>query len=604
MNNNKLTVPIIGMHCKSCELLIEEQLNEIKAVKKARVNFHRGQAEIFYEGNLDQNEINKAVQEAGYQVGSTNDKRLFISRNKTDYQDLAIAFLILIGVYFILKGLGITNISFNTSEDGLTVPIVLLVGLTAGISSCMALVGGLILGISAKHNEQHPEATAGQKFRPHLFFNLGRILTFAVLGGVLGLIGSSFQLSATALGALTVFIGLVMLIMGLQIIEIFPWISHFKLTLPKGISRVLGLKRHQQEYSHKNSMILGGLTFFLPCGFTTAMQIYAVGSGSFTTGALIMSLFALGTAPGLLGIGGLTAMVKGIFARRFFKFAGLAVIAFAFLNIANGFNLTGISFAVAKETVNVNDPNVIIKDGAQIIKMVENNNGYSPNSFTIKKDVPVKWIIDAQAPYSCASSLIVPKLNIRKNLTAGQNIIEFTAKTVGKISFSCSMGMYTGVFNVVDDSGKTAVNSASVAVAASQPALSSGSCGINGGGCGGCGGGKNIQINSVATKPDVVLADNQITAGKVQVLKATFTNVDDMQPNSFVVKAGQPVRLEVYAQENGRGCMSTIKVQKLYENIQSLRGGQTAIMEFTPTEKGDYIIACAMNIPHGVIKVE
>ncbi|NCP77121.1 sulfite exporter TauE/SafE family protein [bacterium] len=41
----------------------------------------------------------------------------------------------------------------------------------------------------------------------------------------------------------------------------------------------------------------GALTFFLPCGFTLAMQAYAITTGSFITGALTMMAFALGTAP-------------------------------------------------------------------------------------------------------------------------------------------------------------------------------------------------------------------------------------------------------------------------------------------------------------------
>jgi len=97
---------------------------------------------------------------------------------------------------------------------------------------------------------------------------------------------------------------------------------------------------------------------------------------------------------------------------------------------------------------NVKQNQVELTNGTQIVRMAENNYGYSPNKFTIQKDVPVKWIIDAQAPYSCASSLIVPKLNIRKNLVLGENVIEFTPKEAGRITFSCGMGMYNGVFNV------------------------------------------------------------------------------------------------------------------------------------------------------------
>ena len=80
--------------------------------------------------------------------------------------------------------------------------------------------------------------------------------------------------------------------------------------------------------------------------------------------------------------------------------------------------------------------------------MKELANGYSPNSFTIKQGMPVKWLIDAQAPFSCASTIVMNKYNIRKSLIKGENIIEFTPRETGRITFSCSMGMYTGYFNV------------------------------------------------------------------------------------------------------------------------------------------------------------
>jgi hypothetical protein len=201
-------------------------------------------------------------------------------------------------------------------------------------------------------------------------------------------------------------------------------------------------------------MLLGVLTFFLPCGFTQAMQLYAVSTGSFTQGALIMGMFALGTAPGLLSIGGLTAAVKGLLAQRFFRAAGVVVILFALFNMRNGWNLLGWQTSVAPNTKNtstvVNDPNVTLENNVQVVRMAETGGGYSPNQFTVKKGVPVKWIIDAQAPYSCASSIIMSKYNISKNLEPGENVIEFTPTETGKVGFSCSMGMYTGIFNIIN----------------------------------------------------------------------------------------------------------------------------------------------------------
>src|SRR3989339_606665 len=439
----KIIVPIAGMHCKSCELLIEKKLSEIPEVNKSEVSFSKGTAEIYYTTQKpNDDEVEEAIRQTGYTIGVTGKLPLF-SKHTSDYKDLGVAFLFLLGIYLVLKNLGLTSINIGPSSNPSSLPVVLFIGITAGFSTCMALVGGLILGISARHAEKHPEATMRQKVRPHLFFNLGRIASYTVMGGLLGALGSVLQLSSSFLGILTIGVGIVMLLMGLKLTGIFPRLQQYNFTLPKSISRLFGIKKHEKEYSHTSAALLGALTFFLPCGFTQAMQLFAVSTGSFVQGSLIMGLFALGTAPGLLGIGGLTSAVKGIFAQRFFKFDGIVVVLFALFNINNGSNLAGINLnavlaARGNSNVEVNDPNVTIENGVQVVHMTENSRGYSPNKFTIQKDMPVRWVITAQDPYSCASSLVAPKLNIRKNLVAGENNIEFTPTETGKIPFSCS----------------------------------------------------------------------------------------------------------------------------------------------------------------------
>ncbi len=451
----KLIVPIAGMHCRSCEVLIEDHLSEIPEIKKSYVNYKKGVAEISYETRPSRRSIEDAVRAAGYTIGVVG-KKPWLSQNTSDYKDLGIALVFVTGLYFILKATGLSElINARSASQPASLSVALLVGLTAGFSTCLALVGGLILGISARHSEKHPEATPIQKFRPHLFFNVGRILSYVVLGGLLGSLGSFIEFSGFALGIITIGVGSVMLLLGVKLTGICPRLETVSFALPKIISRSLGINNQQREYSHKNSFVLGALTFFLPCGFTQAMQIYAVSTGSFVEGSLIMGFFALGTAPGLLGIGGLTSVIKGIFAQRFFKFAGIVVILLAFFNVNNGLNLTGWelgSISIAQKNkidIQSTDSNVTIENGVQVVRMTQGGSGYFPNQFTIQAGVPVKWIINSTSSYTCASSLIASKIGVRKNLAAGENVIEFTPKEIGQIPFSCSMGMYRGNFTVV-----------------------------------------------------------------------------------------------------------------------------------------------------------
>lgn len=463
---NKQTLHIQGMHCRSCEILIEEKLKEIPEISKANVNHRNGTAEISY-GSQKPNarEVEHAIREAGYVLGINNRRQPFFSRNMNDYRDLGIATLFLCGIAILFHTLNVESLSIFSLEP--SVPVAILVGLAAGFSSCMALVGGLILGIAARHAEEHPDASTLQKFRPHIFFNLGRIISYAVLGTMLGAIGSVLQFSSTTIGILTLVIALVMIIMGIKLIGIVPGLEHLSITLPKGLSKTLGLNHRSREYSHRNAFIAGTLTFFLPCGFTQSMQIFAVASGSPFLGGAAMGLFAIGTAVGLLGLGGLTSSVKGIFAKRFFAFSGLTVLLFAFVNITNGATLLGWTSISQEKNADINtrtseslnqSSSSKASGNIQIIRMHEYAGGYRPQTLTVQAGTPVRWIITAETQYSCAASLVVPKLGIQKYLQKGENIIEFTPTEAGIIPFSCSMGMYTGKIIVTEGATPTTMS--------------------------------------------------------------------------------------------------------------------------------------------------
>lgn len=596
---NRKVVPIKGMHCRSCEILVEDELSKIQGVEQVEVNQKKGEAIVCSNVNIDQSKIEQAVLNAGYSLGY-DEKKYWFSKNIKDYVEVFFYGIALVLIYFIANDLGLFKLVATTSNNFASLPIVFLVGITAGLSTCMALVGGLVLGASSRFAEAHPTATSLQKFKPHLFFNLGRIISYFILGGIIGYAGSFFQLSLTTLGILTIAVGGIMLLLGLQLTELFPRLNGMNVTLPKGISRLLGIQEHaKKEYSHKNSMIMGAMTFFLPCGFTQAMQLFAIASGSPVTGALTMGVFALGTAPGLLSVGGMTAFIKGAFAKMFFKFAGVVVVALAFFNMLNGYNLTGLNinvFSAFNKGVNAesSDPNVTIENGVQIVKMTQNASGYSPNSFTIKKDIPVKWIINSTDSFTCAASIVSAKLGVRQGLQQGENIIEFTPTETGPIRFSCSMGMYTGVFNVVDGSNSQPVPQA--AVNAPAPA----SCGGSGGGCG-CGQKVQRQAAIDADKTPPVKAEQK---DSVQVIKATYSIAEDIQPKKFTVKSGSPVRFEIEAKENGSGCMGSIALPGLSQTIDVFTQGKTTVFDFTPTKPGTYGITCAMGVPRGTIIVE
>jgi sulfite exporter TauE/SafE len=242
---------------------------------------------------------------------------------------VALGFLML---FIILQKIGIVNF-VNTSS--VSYGTAFLIGVVASLSSCMAVVGGLVLSMSATFSKE------GDKVKPQLLFHFGRIISFFILGGVIGAIGSAFTLNITGTFVLSLLVGLVMLVLGINLLDVFHFAKKFQIGMPRFLSKhALGVSKLNHSLT---PLLVGVATFFLPCGFTQSMQVYALSSGSFLNGGLTMLFFALGTFPVLAILSfGSFSINKSSKSGIFFKTAGLIVIAFAVLNILNALVVMGL----------------------------------------------------------------------------------------------------------------------------------------------------------------------------------------------------------------------------------------------------------------------
>lgn len=331
MNKEKFFVK--GMHCPSCEMYIESQFKDIKGIKNVKSNNKTQILTFEIETDLDKEKIiekiNKEIKKNGYEI-----KTEFVQEKGIDTKHIPIA--IFIAFLIILLFLGLQKFALGESlfAQELSFPIVFLLGIFASISSCMAVVGSLVLSMSSVYAKEK------QGLKPMIFFHISRLVAFLILGGVLGLIGSLFLLSKSVEIVMGIVLFFVMLILGLNLLNITPWFRKLELTLPKGISKNL-----LEKTDIKNifaPILLGIVTFFLPCGFTQAMQLNAVLTGDILTSAMIMFVFALGTLPVPLIITlSSKRITQGKNSDLFLKTAGFLVIFFAIYNllgtlIANG----------------------------------------------------------------------------------------------------------------------------------------------------------------------------------------------------------------------------------------------------------------------------
>ncbi|HBB64427.1 MAG: heavy metal transport/detoxification protein [candidate division WS6 bacterium GW2011_GWC1_33_20] len=317
MSNTK-ELYVTGMHCKSCEVLIENKLNKIDGLKDVKADLNSNKVSFRTEQSNKEiiKEINDVIKQHGYTV---QEQQL---KNKVDYKEFVYALLIATGIstiFVVIQNLGVTNL---VNAGTLTYPVVFLIGVIASISTCMAVVGGLVLSISSTY------AKSKSKGIPLTLFHIARLLSFFILGGVLGYIGTFFTLSSTFYFVISTVLFFVMVILAINLLDIFPFFNKLQLTMPKQLTS--GILKTEKMKNIFTPILLGASTFFLPCGFTQSMQINAIASGSTLNGALIMLIFALGTLPVLALISfGSTKLAKSARSSLFFRASGFLVLFFA-----------------------------------------------------------------------------------------------------------------------------------------------------------------------------------------------------------------------------------------------------------------------------------
>jgi uncharacterized protein len=377
---------------------------------------------------------------------------------RRDFIEIGAAFAVLFGAFLVLKQLDILPRFALT--DSVNYGLVFLIGLTASVSTCIAVTGGLLVAVAAKYNET-VRATGAQKLKPHIYFNLGRIISYTALGAAIGTLGSALALPAEINGLLMLAASAAMIVLGLQMLRLIPSFGVLRSLLPQSVrSR---LQEFSERNAHGGAFLLGASTFFLPCGFTQALQLYVLAKGDAYAGALTMLIFSLGTLPALFSLSAISSFARGNFQRYFLKLAGVAVVLLGLINIEYGLALTGwgsspVSIAeLTRSKIKASEERVQIMGGKQVAEMKIVGLSYEPNHFTVAQGTPVVWRINAEEAEGCGRILIVPKLRIRTYLQPqATNVITFTPDQPGEIEFNCGMGMMTpnSKFTVVSKSGE------------------------------------------------------------------------------------------------------------------------------------------------------
>lgn len=333
--------------------------------------------------------------------------------------------------------------------------VVFITGLTVGGLTCLAVQGGLLASIIAAREEDEIKKGVNTKNAvfPTLAFLATKLVSYTILGFILGAFGGVIGINQTTQVIMQFLAGIYMIFIGLNLLNVHPIFRYAVIQPPKFLTR--RVRNQSKSKDLFAPALLGAMTIFIPCGTTLAMEALAISSANAFLGAAIMFVFILGTAPLFFGVGWLTSILGDNFRGKFLKFAAFAVLYLG-ITSANGALVAGGSpIALPSVQVNLNGSRQeqnISKD----INFTQNpeidisSSGYNPNYIKVQSGQPINLTLKTKDAYSCAAAFRIPSLGISRNLGSNETqIIAFTPTKPGQIKFTCSMGMYTGIIEVM-----------------------------------------------------------------------------------------------------------------------------------------------------------
>lgn len=314
---------VLGMHCHACEISITDIASGLAEVERATVDRQRGTLTLsgaFTRTTEDlASELEPLLKEHGYRVFTAPPQ----ASEPYVWRELFIALPLAISIIIALWLLRSIDIASFVRADSISYGTAFLIGVVASLSTCIVVVGGFVLSLSATFAQHAGTA------RPMLLFHGARLGAFFLLGGALGYLGSSISISYIVTSTIGIAVGMMMLILGIHLTGLAP-----RLRVPTFSGAVLTYMRRLSGM-RAAPIVAGALTFFLPCGFTQAMQFYTLSAQGFLEGGLIMGSFALGTLPVLAALSfGSYRVRTHPWSGVFFKTAGILIVAFSCYTIS------------------------------------------------------------------------------------------------------------------------------------------------------------------------------------------------------------------------------------------------------------------------------
>lgn len=463
---------IDGMTCINCQTRIQNALKKQSGITQATVSYETGTANVSFDPSaISLEQIQHLIDELGY---SALTKKA--SRTKIVCRILCELGIIVL-LYFVLQHFDILNYLAPASlaDAQMGYGMLFVIGLITSVH-CIAMCGGINLSQTLQKKTESSASVSRAMFQNALAYNAGRVISYTIIGGILGGIGAltgmagTLQTSSLFQGLLKLLAGGLMVVMGINMLGLFPGLRRLRLRPHLGhlLSRLLPHcqrvhpnNQDSEKKSDKDALVLrkpktpfiiGLFNGLMPCGPLQSMQIVALASANVVTGALSMFFFALGTIPLMLGFGSIVAGLGKRFTKQVLKCGAILVVVMGLSMMSQGTALSGINSKIStllpSKTESVaaasDSDTAVEKDGVQYVSSTLES-GHYPD-ITVKADVPVKWTIhaDKSSINGCNYKILLPDFDAECVFEVGDNTIEFTPQKTGVYTYICWMGMITG----------------------------------------------------------------------------------------------------------------------------------------------------------------
>lgn len=423
----KLHLYIGGMTCAGCENTLERAVSAVEGVLTVKADVKKGEMWAEFAPPCDELLIRSAIENAGYEV---------LEKPRRNWNGVYML-VILGGLFVIARALGITELfqifpTVGSARVGYAALFV--IGLMTSVH-CVAMCGGINLTQSMTGGAAHP-------VRQSALYNLGRLTSYTLIGGVLGVVGEAASVTLRVRGLIGLVAGVAMLLMGINLLGQSGFLRRFSFELPRFLTQRLAALQKHGPYA------IGLVNGLMPCGPLQSMQLYAIASGGLIAGALSMFFFCLGTIPLVLLLGATAGKLQMSWKRQMLRLSAALLVILGFFMVQNNLALVGVSVSASLPGAGSFAQAAVVEGDAQHITTRLKPGGY--DNIQVKAGIPVVWTItaDKSSLNGCNNALVLPAFNQQIRLSEGETVISFLPEKAGVYTYSCWMGMLKNTITV------------------------------------------------------------------------------------------------------------------------------------------------------------